>query len=312
MQIRSLLQTLLLLAGLLAAAVSAQQTPEQKPPPDEGMVSVDTTQVVLNVTVTDAKGRYVSGLRDKDFNVFEDKASQKILSFSFEETPFAAVILLDVSGSMEPKMMMARAAVSQFASRIREGDVVAIYSFGGTRVKKLQDFTEVREVDPMVWETNADGMTPLYDGVVKAVDELAKRPERRRAILLVSDGGDSNSKATLDAAMRHALAGQVSIYAIDLSDHGVYRTPQRDSGAEVMKSLATKTGGKFFATPGGGKLREAFEQTVEELRSQYTIVYEPTNEKRDGSWRAIEVRAVQPALIVRTRQGYYSRKVKKH
>ena len=304
----------LLSVSLLAGPVSARQQPEQKQQPssDEGIVSVDTTQVVLNVTVTDLKGRYVTGLRDKDFSIFEDKAAQKIISFSADETPFAAVILLDTSGSMESKMAMARAACSQFASGIREGDVIAIYSFGGTKVKKLQDFTEVRDVDPMIWETNAVGMTPLYDGVVKAVDELSKRPERRRAILLVSDGGDSNSKASLDVAIRNALAGSVAIYAVDLSDYGLYRIQNRDNGSEVMKQMATKSGGRFYTSPGGGKLRDAFAQTIEELRNQYTIVYEPANEKHDGSWCSIEVRTAQPALNVRTRQGYYARKAKKH
>ncbi|MFN7944770.1 MAG: VWA domain-containing protein [Blastocatellia bacterium] len=299
---------LLTLLSLLSLTALAQQQEKQESADD--VTSVDTTLVVLNVTVTDAKSKYVAGLREKDFSIFEDRAPQKIVSFSFEETPFAAVILMDTSASMSARMSMARAACSYFVSGIREGDNVAIYSFGGTKIKKLQDFSEVRDVDPSLWEVNADGMTPLYDGICEAVESLAKRPERRRAILIVSDGADTTSKHTLEDALKRSLAGQITVYAVDMSDTAVYRTPARDNGSEVLKALAAKTGGRFFPTPGGSKLREAFEQTVEELRNQYTIAYEPTNDKRDGRWRAIDVRT-GASYTVRTRQGYFASKAKK-
>lgn len=299
--------TLFLLLSLFSPPALAQQ--EQQQTADD-VTLIDTTLVVLNVTVTDAKSKYVAGLREKDFSIFEDRASQKIVSFSFEETPFAAVILLDTSASMSSRMSMARAACSYFVSGIREGDNVAIYSFGGTKVKKLQDFSEVRDVDPLIWEVNADGMTPLYDGICEAVDALAKRPERRRAILIVSDGADTTSRHTLEDALKRSLAGQITVYAVDLSEAAIYRTQARDNGSEVLRSLAAKTGGRLFPTPGGSKLREAFEQTVEELRNQYTIAYEPTNDKRDGRWRAIDVRT-GAGYNIRTRQGYYASKAKK-
>ncbi|HZS03808.1 MAG TPA: VWA domain-containing protein [Blastocatellia bacterium] len=305
-----LLALILILAGITAPAQQSQEQ-QKNPPDDDGVLALETNLVVLNVTVTDARERYVAGLREKDFRVFEDKAPQKIVSFSFEETPFAAVILLDTSASMSSRMSLARAACSHFTSGIREGDNVAIYSFGGTKVKMLQDFSEVKDVDPVIWETNADGMTPMYDGIAKAVEALAKRPERRRAILIVSDGVDTTSKHTLESAIRQALAAGITIYAVDMSESALHRTPARDNGPEVMKTLATKTGGRFYPTPGGSKLRDAFAETVDELRNQYTIAYEPANERRDGKWRAIEVHARQGALNVRTRQGYYAAKSKK-
>ncbi|HWQ36744.1 MAG TPA: VWA domain-containing protein [Blastocatellia bacterium] len=292
-----------LFAGIALTAF-AQQNQEQKQAEDE-VTSVETTLVVLNVTVTDAKAKYVAGLREKDFSIFEDKQRQKIVSFSVEETPFAAVILMDTSASMSARMSLARAACSNFVSGIRDGDSVAIYSFGGTRIRKLQDFSEVRSVDPILWEVDADGMTPLYDGICEAVEALAKRPERRRAILIVSDGADTVSRHTLEEALKRSLAGQITVYAVDLSESALNRTAPRDNGPEVLRTLAARTGGRFFSTPGGSRLREAFEQTIEELRNQYTIAYEPSNEKRDGRWRTIEVRTSTP-LNVRTRQGYYA------
>ncbi|MGH9833979.1 MAG: VWA domain-containing protein, partial [Blastocatellia bacterium] len=261
-----------------------------------------------NVSVTDPLENYISGLKAEDFKVFEDKAQQKIVSFGFEETPFAVVILLDTSGSMGRKLTLARAACGNFVDRIRDGDVFSIYSFGGFKVKTLQDFTEVRDVPDAVWDLRPDGETPLYDGIVKAAEALSKRPELRRAILVVSDGVDTKSGASLDDAVRKVTDAAASVYTIDLSDAAVYRVAPRDNGAEVMKMLAVKTGGRFFRTPGGSELRDAFTSTVEELRRQYTITYESANDKFDGRWRAIEVRVAKPNLNIRSRQGYYARK----
>lgn len=275
---------------------------------NEVAVSLDTNLVILNVTVTDAQDHHVAGLTATDFEILEDRVSQRISTFSFDEMPFAAAILLDTSKSMEAKMSLARAACVRFVERVREGDVVAIYSFGGTKVTMLQDFTESHDVGFALWDTDPDGMTPLYDGIVRAAEALAKRPERRRAILLISDGADTHSRASFDDALHKVVAADILIYAIDLSDNVSGHRTAHDSGAEVMRAFAAKTGGRFFRTPGGQALSDAFTQTVEELRNQYTIIYEPTNERHDGKWRSVEVRLRQPNLKVRTRQGYWAKK----
>ena len=317
---RVFLLTVCVLASLCAvwAQVTGQvgqatQSQDQKKQEDDrqDVISLETNLVVVNVTVTDLADKYVRGLRREHFRLSEDKQAQKILSISFEESPFAAAILLDCSGSMEYKMTLARAACTSFVDGIREGDQFAIYSFAGTQVKQRQPFGEVKDVGDFVWDLRPDGMTPLYDALVKASEDLLAREEKRRAILLVSDGGDSTSRASLDQAIRKAAEANVTIYCVDLSDRGVFRTTPRDNGAEIMKTLAAKTGGRFFSTPGGRDLKDAFVQTVEELRNQYTLTYEPSNEKRDGKWRAIDVQLTKPELKARSRQGYYAPKEKK-
>ncbi len=292
----------------VAATRASQQDPQKKPEQAEDVISLETNLVVVNATVTDLSDNYVSGLKAEDFKIFEDAKQQKIVSFSFEETPFAAVILLDASGSMGNKLTLARAACGNFIERLRDDDVFAVYSFSGFKVKTLQDFTDVRDVPDSVWDMKPDGETPLYDAIAKAADELAKRSERRRAILVVSDGTDTKSKASLDEATRKAADANALIYGVDMSDKAVYGSSPRDNGAEVMKMLAAKTGGRVFPAPGGTKLRDAFANTVEELRRQYTLGYESTNEKLDGKWRAIEVRVARPGLNIRARQGYYAQK----
>jgi Ca-activated chloride channel family protein len=285
--------------------------PQKKTEPEDDIFKVETNLVVLNVTVTDFGEQYVTGLKEKDFTVYEDGLPQKIQGFSFEEMPFASSILLDSSASMENRLTHARAACARFVEGIREGDVFSIYKFGGAKVKLLQEFTEVRDIPDSVWEMRADSLTPLYDAVVTASEALAKRDERRRAIVLVSDGGDSNSRASLDEAVRQATNAGAGVYAVNLSNAGLYKSAGHDAGAEAMKTLAAKTGGRFFSTPGGQALRDAFDSTVEELRRQYTISYESTNDKQDGKWRKIEVRVGKAGLNVRTRQGYYAAKKKK-
>jgi Ca-activated chloride channel family protein len=175
-------------------------------------------------------------------------------------------------------------------------------------VKKQQDFTEVRDVPDSVWDLEAKDETPLYDAIVQSADDLSQRSERRRAILIASDGADTKSRASLDQAVKKAIAANAMIYAIDMTDSAVNRTNMRENGAEVLKSIAEKTGGRFFRSPGGAKLREAFANAVTELRNQYTLTYESSNDRLDGRWRAIEVRVARPQLNIRTKQGYYAKK----
>lgn len=307
------LSSLCLVVGLAFGSVfspsGAQQQDPQKPDnPEEDVISLDTNLVVLNVTITDNRERYVSGLKVDDFSIFEENSPQNIISFGYEETSFAAVILLDTSASMEKKLTLERAACANFVNGIREGDTFAIYSFGGAKIKKLQDFTEIREIPDAIWDLRAEGNTPLYDGIIRASESLAKRKERRRAILIVSDGADTQSKSTLEQTMRKVVGAHILIYAVDMSDATVYGATPRDNGVDVLKMMAARTGGRFFRTPGGNKLREAFANTVEELRRQYTLTYESSNDRQDGRWRSVEVRVARPKVNVRTRQGYYARK----
>ncbi len=313
---------LLLAFGLALTAVNARQqdpakqdqkqkpaTPTEKQDENQGeTLKFETNLVVLNATITDGSDRYIRGLKREDFQIFEDKVQQKIVDFSQEETAFSAVILLDASLSMQHKLTLARAACANFVDTLRPDDTFAIYGFSGMKVKVLQDFTEIHDIPDSVWDMRADGETPLYDAIVKAAEGLAKRSERRRAIVVVSDGADTKSKASLDQALRKTLDAQALIYAVDMTDAAVYRTAVRDNGVEMLKEMAVKTGGRFFASAGGSKLRDAFANAAEELRNQYTLTYESSNERYDGRWRTLEVRVTKPLLNVRTRRGYYARK----
>lgn len=300
---RALIRLLLLLAAsiiFLPVQVSAQ---------DDDVVRIETDLVVLNVTVTDKAGRYVPGLKQKDFKVFEDGIEvqpQLISSFNVQKSPFAAVILLDTSGSMERRITLARAAAIRFLDGLREEDVAAVYKFD-YKVESVQAFSGGRDLAPLAYGLRAYGKTTLNDAIVEASAALGERSELRKAIVVLSDGLDTYSKASSEKALDRAMAVGASIYAVDFTATDGNATRNQQTAA-LLKSFAEKTGGRFVDTPGGPALRDAFSSIAEELGQQYTIAYRPAKLTRDGKWHTLEVRLSQPELVVRTRKGYRASK----
>ena len=273
---------------------------------DDEIINVDSSLVILNATISDGSGKHVSGLTQKNFKIFEEGAEQEISLFTAEETAFAAVILIDTSGSMEGSVSMARAAAIRFLDGLRQNDLAAIYRFD-SKVTLVQDFSSSRDVTENIFDLKADGMTALNDAVFLAAGELSKRPEKRRAIIVLSDGQDTISKRSAEKALKAALAANALIYTVDMS---AINSSRRTQNQGPLKNFAEKTGGIFVATPGGVAMRSAFANIADELGVQYTLGYQPTNIRRDGKWRAIELRVAKPNLIIRTRKGYNAEKAK--
>ena len=272
---------------------------------DDDVVRTDTDLVVLNLTITDKNGQYVKGLKRSDFKIYEDGVEIKkesIASFTLQEAPYAAVVLLDSSGSMEARFTIARSAAIRFLDGLRPEDVAAVYRFD-SKVERVQEFSGGRDLAPTAYAIRAKGMTTLHDAIVEASKTLADRPENRKAIVILSDGADTYSKATSEKAVEAALAVGASIFAVDMSQMDVPGS-MRQPVAASLKSFAEKTGGRFIATPGGPALRDAFTSIADELGHQYTIAYRPENKTRDGKWRTLEVKAQREDLTVRTRKGY--------
>ena len=275
---------------------------------DDDVIRTNTDNVVLNVTVTDKSGQYVKGLKASDFKVYEDGVEVKtemFASFSVQESPYAAVVLLDSSGSMEERFTLARSAAIRFLDGLRDEDVAAVYRFD-SKVERVQEFSGGRDLAPIAYTIRAKGMTTLNDAIVEASHALADRPEHRKAIVILSDGMDTFSKATSDKAVESALAIGASIYAVDMS--ALEMSGGGHQGAPTLKGFADKTGGRFIATAGGPALRDAFSGIAEELGHQYTIAYRPLNTARDGKWHKLEVKLSREDLVVRTRKGYRAKK----
>lgn len=298
----TLIHTLLLFCAFLSVSIEglAQQ--------DDDVVRVNTDLVVLNVTVTDKAGEYVPGLRLADFKVYEDGKevpARVIANFGVHESPFASVVLLDTSGSMESRLSLGRSAAIRFLDGLRPEDVASVYKFD-YKIEQVQDFSSGRDLAPMAYGIKARGMTTLYDAILEAVSALTARQEARKAIVVLSDGMDTYSKASSSKALEAAMAIGASIYAVDMS--ATESGPRNMQSAMVLKSFTEKSGGRFVTTPGGPALRDAFASIARELGHQYTISYRPLNQARDGRWRSLEVKLSREDLVVRTRKGYRSAK----
>ena len=273
---------------------------------DDDVVTVDSSIVVVNATITDSSGNHVSGIKQNQFSLFENGVEQEISFFAAEETPFAAVILIDTSGSMEQRVSLARSAAIRFLDGLRDVDSSEIYRFD-SKVVLVQKFSNSRDVSEKFFDLKADGMTALNDAVYQAAKDLGDRPEKRRAIIVLSDGADTISGRSVDKALKAALAVNASIYTVDMAGMET-NGRERAQNQGVLRNFAEKTGGTFVSTPGGVAMRDAFRKIVEELGRQYTLAYQPKNQSKDGKWRTIEVRVAKPNLTIRTRKGYHASK----
>lgn len=326
---RPLLCSLAVLALLVSIASSSSTSTQEKkkPRPDtqaqpastldpqhnDDPVHLHSDLVVVNVTVTDSNGEYTHGLKAADFNISEDDAAQQVNSFATEETPFAAAILIDMSESMGYKFSLVRAAAASFIDHIRDNDQVAVYGFNN-KVRLLQEFSDSRDISDYVWDAKAEDSTRLYDCLDAGIEALIKRPEKRRAVLMISDGWDSSSyKANFGSVIKKALSVGVTIYALDLieasalSGGGSQVMPLRRGRGE-MKELAGQTGGRYVNSPQGDRLDDEFNGIVDELRNQYTLTYYSTNQKRDGRWRKLKVSVSRQGTTTRSRRGYWAPK----
>ncbi len=278
-------------------------------------VSLTTSQVVVNVTVTNARGKYVTNLDREAFTLLEDDREQEPIDFFGEDAPMSVAVVLDVSGSVvEKDLTRYRTAVLDLAYRLRPTDALAIYTFDESGVQKIRDYSSTVEgLKPQLKELKGQGNTPLYDAILTASTELRERPERRRAMVLISDGADSASSTTLREVERRTFLAGTSVYAIDIvnTEKSSRRSAERQASAQILKQIAQESGGRYLTTEGGFflltgrmKLKRMFTDLIDELHSQYTIIYEPSNARRQGRWRVIRVNLEQADLNARTRLGY--------
>lgn len=314
------------LTGWLGAPLVAQQ-PAQKPaspPPaqqpaapqdDDGdAISVEVINVSLPVTVLDGDGRFVGGLKQKDFAVFENKQRQEIIAFEKRDgLPLNIVVAMDTSTSIRNRLAFEREAVIEFLEKLLDNrrDSAALATFDDV-VTLRSGFTNdfVRMAGSVRGIQKADGQTAMYDAVKKiCLEQMPKATSKRRAILLLTDGGDTASETSLDQAIRFAQKAEVAIYAISTKGGGVFRVegnPYLNIDDKDLKRLCKETGGDVFFPSDMGQLKKAFKLAEAYLRNQYFLVYEP-NEGRSKKFREIEVRINgRKDTRVLTRRGYFS------
>jgi Ca-activated chloride channel family protein len=287
------------LTSVLSITLAAQQ----------GRFRAGIELVSLNVTVTDG-AKYVTGLEQSDFDVFEDGVKQNLSFFSHVQQPIALAILLDTSNSMEDKLATAQEAASGFVRRMKKDDVMEVIEFN-SQVRIPQPFTnDVPALERAIRQTSVNGSTSLYNALYVSLKELknerAKSSEeiRRQAIVVLSDGDDTSSVIEYEDVLELAKRSETAIYAIGLRQQETGR-PKFKEAEFVLRQLSQETGGRVFFPTTIAELPKIYEQISEELASQYSMAYSSKNAMRNGAWRRIDVRVNKPGLAARSRRGYY-------
>ena len=284
----------------------------QSPTPPRADIRVDSTLVLVPVTVTDARNRYVLGLEQANFRILEDGAEQKIKQFSGEDAPLSVGFVVDISGSIGSKIDLCRQAVVQFLKTMNAKDEAFLVTFGD-RAQVIAPLT--RDTDKManqLLSVPTGGMTALFDGVFAGLHEMRKAANPRKTLVVISDGGDNNSAFSAKEVLEKALEEGVQIYAMgvfeSLGPLGLSLEEQR--GPRLLSTISEQTGGRAFAASRLDQLPEVAARIGVELRNQYLLAFSPADQTKDGKYHQLEVKLSQPdgmtGLVARWRLGYYA------
>ena len=305
--------TLGLLAGLAAPLAAQQSIPP--PPLPGGTMRLDVDLVLVNVTVTDPFNRFVTGLDKGHFDLSEDKVEQEILYFSNEDMPVSLGVVFDISQSMtrSGKFPRASQAAIEFLKTANPQDEFFVITFSD-RPEMLTGFTtSVEEVQNRLLFTRPDGSTALLDALYLAIQTMDQARNPRKALLIISDGGDNRSRYSVRDIKAAVRESDIQIYSIGIFDPVTQRDkPELMSGPVLLGALSRMTGGRLFPIElqNVNELSDVASKVSLELRNQYVLGYRPANRTRDGSWRKIRVKVNVPRglppLSVYTRTGYYA------
>lgn len=307
------LLSVLTLCVLLFPIAARSQDPSPTPPetdPSRPEV-IKTDLVTLTLTVTDLYGRYVSGLTKNAFTVFDNNKEQEVTYFSDSDAPVSVGVLFDVSGSMTgEKIGKARTALSRFINSSHPNDEYFLIAFN-SRAQLLLDRTRDGEavLQKLTLVTPRQN-TALYDAVYLGIERVTRGAHQKKALLIISDGQDNNSRYNFNEVRRLMKESDVVTYAVGILDRGDAGSQLGMQGQAFLDELASVTGGKSFYPQSAIEMDEIFERIALELRHQYSIGYTPTDFQPDGKWRKVRVKVKPPRglprLTVRSREGYYA------
>lgn len=302
-------------------------------------VRVESTIVRLNVGVVDDRGRPITTLGRSDFTVYENGVKQDVSRFETTSAPFSVVLLLDMSGSTKSFRQNIQLSATRFLDALGPEDRVAVIEFY-SKINLLNDFTTDKSIAARsISVANGVGNTNLYKGLLFALDKLAGEKSRRKAIVVLTDGVDTDARdgdrkalssvpdtqvpaaikpetnALLNQILNRSDAQGVTIYPLALptgdparlADPTPLQVAMYKAARARLKIVAERTGGTLHAINRLEDMGLLYARVAADLRTLYTIEYQPANDKRDGKWREIRVEASNPDLIARTRQGYYAK-----
>ncbi|MGB7929849.1 MAG: VWA domain-containing protein [Terriglobales bacterium] len=265
--------------------------------------------VLVPVTITDPLNRLVTGLDRDNFNVFEGKDLQEIKTFSSEDAPVSIGVIFDMSGSMGSKIDRAREAVVEFFKTANPQDEFFMITFAD-KPEELADFTSsVDDIQGRLLYTVPKGRTALLDAIYLGVTKMRQAKYPKKALLIISDGGDNHSRYTEGEIKSMVKEADILIYAIGLYDH-YFPTEEERLGPSLLSDVTELTGGRAFTIDNPNDLADVSTKIGIELRNQYVLGYRPKNPVRDGKWRKIRVKLLPPKglppLKVYAKTGYYA------
>lgn len=304
-----------------ARFVSAQESPGPEavpPPPPDAKPEIkkghplrtETDLTLVGASVTDPLGRLVTGLERENFRVFENGVEQEVLTFSSQDVPVSIGVIFDMSGSMADKIDKSREAAVQFFRTANPQDEFFLVDFND-RAQLVSEFTSsVDDLQNRLLYTSAHGLTALYDGVYLGLSQMRGAHNARKALLIISDGGDNHSRYSENEIRKFVREADVQIYAIGLFEPDGGPTPEERNGPSLLEDLTEMTGGREFTVNNLNELPDIATKISMELRNQYVLGYHSSNGAHDGTWRKIKVKLRPPKglppLTVFSKSGYFA------
>jgi VWFA-related protein len=286
-----------------AAPVPARLSVQQGRSEGQYTIAVDVDLVVFNVAVTDRKGRRVSGLKASDFRVYEENRLQDIKLFYAEDSPASVGLIIDSSGSMAAKRDHVTNAALAFATASNPDDEMFVVKFNEKAYLGLPPsipFTnDWDQLHSALLRTPPVGLTALYDALAVGIEHLQNGTRERKALVVLSDGGDNSSHRRLNDVLQLAQGASSTIYTI-----GIYDDTDLDRNPGVLRKIAELSGGQAYFPDSLNDLEQVWRDIAGRIRHQYTIGYHSTNPNRDGRFRHVRITAGRRGLRVATRDGY--------
>ena len=275
-------------------------------------IHIDVDMALLNVTVTDPYNRLVTGLEPDNFRIFEDNVEQEVVTFSSEDVPISIGVIFDYSGSMSNKVGKAREAALQFFKTANPQDEFFLVSFN-ERAELTSSFTNsVEDLQSRMMLTAPKGRTALLDAIYLGLSQMRGAHNAKRALLILSDGGDNHSRYNESDIKRLVKEADTQLYAIGIFDPlgSRNRTPEELNGPSLLSEITEMTGGRVFAVEKLEDLPDIATKIGMELRNQYVLGYRPSNKAHDARWRKVKIKLRAPRglppLTVYSKMGYYA------
>ena len=297
------LAVIIFLPMLLAGSPSVSPTQQ---------IEINVERVNILFSVKDNKGRLVTNLKQSDFKLFEDEKPQTIERVNIDtDLPLNVALLIDRSGTVQNQLRLEKEAAIEFLNKtLKHGKDKAVIIGFDTGVDALtKGFTDdIEQLSDPIRKILAGGSTAVFDAVYIASNQFLAKEPPRRLIVLISDGDDNNSRKTLDDAMLISQKNEVAIYAVstNLSEGSRTSGANRNLGDKTLRKLSEETGGRAFFPKKLEDLETGFQVIGEELRSQYSLIYSPTNKARDGRFRTYNIVPINKSYKVNMRHGYYA------